>query len=523
MKKKLLAILLIATMVLGLTGCGGNSKSTGNEKTENVAPTESAATTESAEANNGEAAAANNFADKKHVTLKMYMFGDADTTATEAVSKALSKITNEKLNCDVELTRIGFGSYVTQMNLLLSSGEQVDLFPLFTLNIATLANSGQIHPITDLLPVYANETFTSVSDADWSCGTVGKDIYAFIPNKDKAADLGFMMRKDILDKLGIDVNTIKDFDDLHDVLTKVKEAYPDMYPVVPDYANMYSMYPIDNLGDYFGVLMDPYNSDSLTVENYFASDDFMELCKRSYQWAKEGLFMPDASTNTESGNNLIKSGKAFGRFSHMKVGFEAEQSTSCGTQIVCWRYTKPLSYTGKLSSSLWSVGENSVDYERSVALLNLMYTDPEISNLLINGIEGVHYEFTDDSKQYIKYPEGKDASSVGYTRLPWGWPNEQISYLWEGDSQTLWSDLNEFNESAAQSPAKGFIFDNSNVLNEVTACSNVYTKYFPALVAGQLDPDKTIPIFLDELDKAGLKTIMEEKQKQLNDWAAQKQ
>ncbi len=510
MKRKLLAALLIAIMALGITGCGISSES---ESAENQTAEGSVKTADGEEAGN------NNFSDKEHVTLKIYMFGDADTAATEAISAELSKITNEKLNCGVELTRIGFGSYQTQLNLLLSSGEQVDVFPPFTLSISTLANSGQIHPITDLLPVYANETFTSVSDTDWACGTVGKDIYAFIPNKDKAADLGFMMRKDIVDKLGIDVSAIKDFDGLHDVLTQVKKAYPDMYPVVPDYQNMYSAFPIDNLGDYFGVLMDPYNSDSLTVENYFSSDDFMELCKRSYQWAKDGLFMPDASSNTESGNNLIKSGKAFGRFSHMKVGFEAENSASCGTEIICWRYTEPLSYTGKLANSLWCVGENSVDYDRSVALLNLMYTDAEVSNLLVNGMEGVHYEFTDASKQFITYPEGKDAASVGYSRLPWGWPNEQISYLWEGDSETLWSDLNEFNESAAQSPAKGFIFDNSKVLNEVTACTNVYTKYFPALIAGQIDPESTIPIFLEEMDKAGLPAIMEEKQKQLNTWA----
>lgn len=522
MRKKLLAAMLAAAMVFTAVGCGsGNNSGTAAG---NATGNDAAAVEDSSQVTGDatDTASAYDFSDREHVTLKMYMFGDADSDETAAISAALSEITNEKLNCDVELTRIGFGSYVTQLNLLLSSGEQVDLFPPFTLNLVSLANAGQIHPITDLLPTYANETLTQVSDEDWACGSVGSDVYAFIPNKDKAADLGFMMRKDIVDELGIDVNAIKDFNDLHDVLVQVKEAYPDMYPAVPDFANFYSMFPIDNLGDNFGVLLDPFNSDSLTVENYFASDDFMELCQRTYDWAKEGLIMPEASSNSESGTNLIKSGKAFGRFSHMKVGFEEEQSILCGTEIVCWRYTEPLSYTAKLASSLWCVGETSVDYERSVALLNLMYTDPEVANLLVDGIEGVHYTFTDDSKTHIKYPEGKDASTVGYARQAWGWPNEQITYLWDGDPDTLWTDLNAFNESAVQSPAKGFMFDNAAVINEVTACQNVSDKYFQALTAGQLDPQSTIPVFVEELEKAGIQAIIDEKQRQLDEWASNK-
>lgn len=522
MKKKVLALLLTTMMVIGAVGCGqeatGSADNTDTSKTETQ--TENASSDTAGTSETVAEVSDYDFSDREHVTMKVYMFGDADTEQAEAVSKAVSEITNKKLNCDVELTRIGFGSYVTQMNLLLSSGEQVDIFPLFTLSLTSLANAGQIHPITDILPEYGAQTLNSVSDSDWACGSVAGDIYAFIPNKDKAADLGFIMRKDIVDELGVNVDDIKDFNDLHDVLVKVKEAYPDMYPVVPDFKDARGLAPVDTLGDNFGVLLDPYNSDSLTVENYFTSDIFKEICQTSYDWAKEGLIMPDASSNTEAGNNLMKTGKGFGRFSHMKVGFEEETEAAVGRDLVCWRYKEPLSYTSKLSSSLWCVSETSVDYDRAVALLNLMYTDPELSTLFIDGIEGVHYEYKADGS--IGYPEGKDAATVGYARQAWGWPNEQITPVWEGDSATLWEELNAFNESAKQSPAKGFVFDNSAVLNEVTAVTNVYDKYYQALLAGQLDPETTIPVFVEEMDNAGLQTIIAEKQRQLDEWAATK-
>lgn len=522
MKKKVLALLLAGIMAAGLAGCGGESVSEGQETkpdTEEGGASDSAGGGDAAE---GGSVSGYDFSDREHVTLKLYMFGDADTEQCEAVSAALSEITNEKLNCDVELTRIGFGSYQQQVNLVLSSGEQIDVFAPFGMQLGTLVNSGQVYPMTELLPEYAAESYASIPEVDWGCGKIGEDIYMMPANKDKAMDLGFMMRKDIMDELGMTVDDIKDFDGLHDLLVKVKEKHPEMYPVVPDFASTIGYMAIDGLGgDNLGVLLDPFGSDDLTVENLFASDYYMELCTRMYNWAKEGLIMPDASSNSESGNNLIKSGKAFGRFSHMKVGFESENTNSIGTDIVCWRYTDPISITTKLTPG-WTIGETSVDHERAMALLNLMYTDPEVSNLVINGIEGVHYEFADEEKGIIRYPEGKDSASVGYARQAWGWPNEQISYIWEGDPETLWADLNSFNESARQSPAKGFTFDNSKVLNEVTACTNVTTKYHNALTGGQLDPATTIPQFLDELEKAGIDAIIAEKQAQLEAWAANK-
>ena len=41
----------------------------------------------------------------------------------------------------------------------------------------------------------------------------------------------------------------------------------------------------------------------------------------------------------------------------------------------------------------------------------------------------------------------------------------------------LWEQLGEFNKNAQPSPAKGFVWDNAEVLNEVTACNNVVEKY----------------------------------------------
>ncbi len=50
--------------------------------------------------------------------------------------------------------------------------------------------------------------------------------------------------------------------------------------------------------------------------------------------------------------------------------------------------------------------------EAAMKFLNLTYTDADVINLLINGVEGRDYVLSDG---YVSYPEGQDASTVPYT------------------------------------------------------------------------------------------------------------
>ena len=325
--KKVLAMALTLCMTASLlAGCGGEGNSNeGGQPEENSTASSSEGQDDGTVEDGASVESASesgdityDFSDREPYTIKMMMFGDADTDQCAAVAEAVSAITREKINADVELTRVGFGSYVTQLNLALSAGEELDLFNPFSISLMSLANNGQIIPIDDLLTEYGQETLAAISEEDWKCVSIGGETYGVPVNKDKASSLGFVMRKDILDEIGASVDDIKDFDDLHDILVKVKEAYPDMYPVVPEYGTMWYAQYYDNLGDSFGVLDLSADPDSTTVVNLFETDLYREWAERLYTWAQEGLVMPDASSNTEARESLIKSGKAFGGFSLMR-------------------------------------------------------------------------------------------------------------------------------------------------------------------------------------------------------------
>ena len=292
--------------------------------------------------------------------------------------------------------------------------------------------------------------------------------------------------------------------------------YPDVYPIVSNNGSTSLMTDQDDLGGDIGSL-ESASGDNTTVINYYGTDEYMNEMKLRYDWAQKGLIMPDASTSTENANSLIGAGKGFGRFTNTKPGIEKEMEKEAGKEVVVLEMVKPYTTTTRVDI-VWYVPHNSEKPERAVQVLNEIYTNPDLANLFINGLEGKHYEFVDKEKGIVNYPEGVNASNTGYTSLPWAWPNETISYIWEGLDSDIWDQIQEFNKDATVSPAKGFAWDNTEVQNEVTACANVVAKYGPALECGSLDPETTIPKFLDELKAAGADTIIAEKQKQLDAW-----
>ena len=146
--------------------------------------------------------------------------------------------------------------------------------------------------------------------------------------------------------------------------------------------------------------------------------------------------------------------------------------------------------------------------KEALQLLNLMYQDAEIMNLLQYGIEGIDYELVDGAVQK------KDGST--YDVMGWVWPNQSISLTSVGIDKGIWEKNREFDASTSAGPAIGFKFNNLMVMNEITACNNVIAKYETALRWGQLEPTENLKKFNEELYAAGLQTIIDEKQKQLD-------
>lgn len=516
--KSVLAILLVALVTMGtLAGCGNSDGQSSAGSAENDDSTSSDVQT----SGTGE----EDLSTQDPYTVKIMMFDDGDTDLCNEIAAQASAITEAKFNTTIELVRVGWGSWAQQVTLALTSGEKLDLFPAFSLNtsLATLVNNGQIVPMTDLLQNGAGQdTYNMVPDEDWACVTVNGDIYGVPMNKGKQNVYGAACDANLAEELGIDLDSISTLDQFEEALAVVKEAYPDMYPMTTS-GTMTVMIPSDQLGDsrevVLGALVDA-TSGSTTVENLYASEEYKDFVNRMWDWAQKGYIAPDAVNDTESGTGAIRAGAAFADFyTGPAPDTESRLSREAGKPIKDVEFFEHYKTTTE-TSPCWSIAANSEQPERAMQILNEMYTNKEFANLFIYGIEGKTFEFVNEDRTVINYPEGVDAANSGYTFDHWGWPNMCLSYVWEGDPEDVYDQYEEFNAGGVLSPAYGFSFDNSSVLNEYTACTNVIMKYAPAFNCGSMDPEGNLDKFNAELEANGIQKIIDEKQRQLDEWLA---
>lgn len=336
-------------------------------------------------------------------------------------------------------------------------------------------------------------------------------------------------RKDIAEELGLDFSNVNTPADLTDLLMKVKEAYPDMTPVAAVNAgNIGLQLTVPNTDylsdDYYtpkGVIM----NDELTVIDFYATDAFKDVCDLARTWYKNGLVMKDAATTASTAAELIATGNYFcyiASYSYPEEDTAASISTQAGNlplgaKIIGSAFLD----TTAINALTWCVSSTSDVKESALKFLNLTFSDKEIINLLIYGIEGRDYVKLDDGT--VNYPEGQDPGTVPYTaQLSCGTlGNFFLMYPMQGtDPASLDWEL-EQNKTAKTSAAMGFTFDNTSVKAQYTAVANVISQYLPGLVCGSVDPADDIPEFLEALSDAGLGDIIAAKQEQLDAWAAE--
>jgi len=443
----------------------------------------------------------------------------------QLVEEELNKITKAKINTSVKFQNNIAFAYIQQMPLLLTGNQKLDImisgFGQYTMQVM----KDQLHPLNELMDAHGHgvkQTLIDQNPAYLKATYVDGESYG-VPNiSNLASDYGFIMRKDLAEKYNIDLSAIKTFDDLEAVLEILKVNEPNMTLAKPaeTITGMYFERIWDGMGDNLGVVM--LNDAGLNVVNGFETMEYKEMVARLHRWYQSGYIAKDAATTTIGGATEVKAGRSYGYLSHMKPGYEMQESMTTGYEMVSSRLLPPASTTAITNSIIWSIVRKSENPERAMMFLNLMYTDPDVINLFNWGIEGKHYVRVEGTENVIHYPPGIDASNSGYQlNMGWMFGNQLLSYVWEGADPEIWAKLSDFNKNAKLSPLMGFSFNSESVKTEIAAVMRVLNQYRVAFETGTISPDK-LPEFNAALKAAGLEEIMAEKQKQLDEWKASK-
>jgi len=445
----------------------------------------------------------------------------------DAVNELLAK---KNLGIKVEFVCIDFASWSTQINLMLTDGS-IDLFnACFMSSLSVLADNGSIAPVDDLFAQYGQGIEKALGDYI-DCAKVDGVLYGAPKVNAFSSALMFVMDKEIADKVGIDPEGIKDFDTLTEALKIVKAAYPDLTMISNGniansngggYIDMYNTDYLGTVDPLGSLLLQPGSSDT-TVVNFYASESFQNMMKYGKQWSELGFFMKDPLNAQDGSMAYISNGQAFGGF----VSYSDEetavstQKNSIGKEIYASQITTtPWATTGNVAGMTWCVPALSQHKEAAVKLLNELFTDPEISNLVCNGIKDVHYVVTDEGN--ITFAEGLDPVSTGWPAgMGTFWPNICITYPWKPSPANVYDAWLASNETSSKSPALGFTFNAANVSDQISACSTIVDEYVAALLLNLGETDTLYASFLKDLENAGINDIISKKQAQLTAWVAQ--
>ncbi|WP_256758093.1 ABC transporter substrate-binding protein [Cohnella sp. WQ 127256] len=505
---KLMFVLL--ALILVISACGGNSGKNGSN-TDSVSSSGNQATGSEVPKNDSK---------EKITNLNVLIFGDGNTVKDlPIIQDAVNAHIKDLINVKVNMTIISPGDYVQKTNLLLSGNEQVDLMivsPFF--GYYSQVARGQLQPLDELIDQHGPDIKSVLGEDYLNTSRVNGKIYGVVPMKDMASGAGLTMRKDLVDKYGIDVTKIKSLEDMTAVFKVIKENEPGIIPLISGATGASMLYFnkwYDDLGDGLGVL--PNFDNGMKVVNLFETTEYAEQLKLMREWYNKGYIGKDAATTKEVHLDVVKAGRAFSYFGPTKVGKVEQESNSTGRPMVGAEYLAPASTTSSVLSFMWAVPLNAKTPEKSMKLLNLMYKDKDLINLLSWGVEGTHYVKISDN--VINYPEGITAANNPYAMgTKWQFGNSFSAYTLNGSDPDIFKKLEEFNKSAIKSKALGFSFDNSQVKTEIAAVTNVMNTYKNALEAGLLDPADKLPEYISKLKEAGIDKIIEEKQKQLDEW-----
>ncbi|MDK2807921.1 MAG: putative aldouronate transport system substrate-binding protein [Clostridiales bacterium] len=434
----------------------------------------------------------------------------AGTQDQKLVEEAINQIVRKKLGLEIEF-EVYNADYERNVNQRLLGQEQLDIVFLYKSTFEKYMLNDQLVGLDALLLQYGGGIQSALGTKIIDTCRVNGNLYGLPNNRDYAVGWdAYMMRKDLLDKYEIDPRKIKTTKDLETVFETIKEGEPDITVVASSAGNMlsnayFSLEPV-------GVHMNE-GSDT-KVSNLFETDEFLKAVTRIRRWYLKGYLGEHILEQTDTVENRVKQGNLFSYAYRAKPGVEQQESISCGTKMVCVQLGKNIVANNEPSFMQWSITKNTISPELSMQLLNLLYTDADIMNLLSYGVKGVHYVFTEDG--HITYPEGVDTNI--FAGNAWEMPNQFITYIWEGNSLSLWTYMKRFNNDAIHGCDFGFNFDSSTVSTEYTSLKEIYNQYVYILGNGLVDPREGLKKMNEEMKNNYIKEVIAEEQKQFDAW-----
>ncbi len=449
---------------------------------------------------------------KDNVKITMYCVGDSqDMTHIE---NAVNEYLKDKLNITLEYECFGWGdTYTPKINPMLAAGDPIDI--VFTSNWAANyrlnAAKGYFRELNDFLAKYPG--IASVTGEDFLNATqINGKNYALPCNKEQAHNWGFLLKKDLVKKFGIDLKSIKSLEDLEPYFDRVLKEEPGITPLLavqmdaPWHLLDWNTFSDDDVP---GALYND-NRDTKVINQFLAPESIAQYQKMR-EYNKKGYIHPDAATQ-DNFSAEMSTGKYFAFVAPMKPGKAVEMSAQTGVEWEEIFITPIVMSNREADGAMLAIPAGSKNPERAFQFIEMLYTDPVLKNMMNYGVENKDWKFIGENTIEIIKDSGY-ASAGG-----WRFGDNFKDYLMANEDPNkaqLWSD---YNKAGLPLNNLGFVFNSEKVSNEIAACKGVVQTYYKQLFTGSVDPDPTVKKMESELKAAGVDKIIAEMQTQFDEW-----
>lgn len=438
----------------------------------------------------------------------------------------INEWTIPNIGVEVELVLFSNADYMTQVTLMLASGEQLDLFRSYGSPNIRFIKDGTALDITEYMDTALKETSEMLYPNHVDLCSYEGSVYGLREMGSLYVPKGWCYRSDIIEELGIDLSGVSSVYDLTDIFAQVKEAYPDM--ILIDNTRADGIFEallnctdhIDGLGEGdMANISGVAREGDPTVINIYETEEFRAACELTRSWYEAGYFAKDAATTTATAAELLMSGNCFSIF----VGLGNPQIAKQYSNNYGYPFENiPISTSFAASgcNDAWMISSMSKHPEAAAKFLNLLYTNEYIDNLLVYGEEGTDYVW-DEAHEFVLPPEGYAAlNDVPYTcnMNYYFWGSKWNTYRVPGGltPDEAAENKRQNYEDVSFSEYYGFMFDYSEYEAEYTACKNVVNEYKKALWTGSLDVDSALKEMNEKLYACGLQQLLDAKQAQLD-------
>ncbi len=437
-----------------------------------------------------------------------------------AVEKEINEIIEPKIGARVSLHLIDMGNYDEKMNVLISSGEEFDIcFTSGWLNDFSLnAGRGAFLPLDDLLNQYGQNILAKSDPRALDAAKRNGQIMAIPGQGAYSPSIGFVFKKDLVDKYNIDYKNINSLEELVPYLELLKANEPDMIPLSRDIpAN--NRYPYTDIG----IMGVRYNEETGDLVCYLDAETLVDEYRLRYDFYQKGYFSADVLVKTDK-----MAEKKTGRYAVMGNTGVYTEDGSKSTSAYGFDCVESYMYNSMLTSDSFYSAMNAISVtsdapEKCMQLLDLIWSDDYLLNTLAYGIEGVDYVVDESST-----PENKKVIPNSGKEQKWAiWHNwlgplfDQWDSSW--NSKEALMEMEKNNHKGQASNTLGFTFDTSNLKTEIAQISSIISEVEDVFITGTMsDFDEYVAQTKKRLKDAGIDKVIKEAEKQLDEFMKNK-